>query len=120
VRKLEKKWAPLIREAKEELRNKKTENPQPGSTGLTPLRVKSLTALVVAHTRKLPKAKNNKDGALKTEAALCLKNPVVVHTPPPSPPRTGGAQDDAQVDGDGTSDDEEVDFGGDELANFFD
>ena len=52
--------------------------------------MKALTALIVAHTGHLPKAKNNKEGSLKTEAAACIANPVVIRTPPPSPERAPG------------------------------
>ena len=107
VRSFYKKWAPLIREAECDLAEARRLNPTPQGTGLTPLRVKALNALIVARTGHLPKAKNNKDGALKAEAAACLANPVIIHTPPPSPTRTAGERgavesecsDDEQSDG---------------------
>ena len=56
-----------------------------GSSGLSPLRVSHLRALIVARTGRTAKAANNKDGALKSEAAACLSLPLVFRTP--SPPR---------------------------------
>ena len=43
--------------------------------------------IIVGHTGKGPKAQNNKEGALKAEAAACIGSPVLFFTPPPSPPR---------------------------------
>lgn len=86
AREFAKKWAPLIREAKHAFEESKV-RALPGHTGLTPLRVAHLKALIIAHTGKGPKAQNNKDGSLKTEAAACISSPVVISTPPPSPPR---------------------------------
>ena len=86
AREFAKKWAPLIREAKEAFADSKT-RASPGHTGLTPLRVGQLKALIVGHTGKGPKAQNNKEGALKAEAAACIGSPVLIVTPPPSPPR---------------------------------
>ena len=48
--------------------------------------MKDLTALIVAHTGKGPKAKNDKEGAFKAEAPACVGSPVLIRTPPPSPP----------------------------------
>lgn len=58
-----------------------------GSSGLSPLRVSHLRALIVSRTGHLAKASSNKDGALKLEAESCIQLPVVVRTPSPSPPR---------------------------------
>ena len=58
-----------------------------GSSGLSPLRVSHLRALIVARTGRTAKAANNKDGALKSEAAACLSPPLLFRTPSPSPQR---------------------------------
>jgi len=102
VREFNKKWSPLIKEAKGELAKQRADHP--GSSGLSPLRVGHLRALIVARTGKGPKATNNKDFALKHEAAGCIHLPIIVHTPPPSPPR--GA--DKSSDDDDTDDDAAV------------
>jgi len=87
AREFAKKWAPLIREAKQAFEESKARGVLPGHTGLTPLRVGQLKALIVAHTGKGPKAQNNKEDAMKAEAAACINSPIVICTPPPSPPR---------------------------------
>jgi len=86
AREFAKKWAPLIREAKQAYAESMA-RASPGHTGLTPLRVGQLKAIIVGHTGKGPKAQNNKEGALKAEAAACIGSPVLIFTPPPSPPR---------------------------------
>jgi hypothetical protein len=65
----------------------------PGSSGISPLRVGQLRALIVARTGRGPKAANNKDGVMKQEAAACINLPIIVRTPPPSPPRAAGEKD---------------------------
>ena len=118
AREFAKKWAPLIREAKQAFEESKV-RALPGYTGLTPLRVAHLKALI-AYTGKGPKAQNNKEGAMKIEAAACISSPVVICTPPPSPPRPhapwGIVADVENEDGDfglGINEDDDIYIGGD-------
>ena len=74
------------------------------STGLSPLRNKDFAAFVVSRTGHLPKNKTNKDGALKAEAVACMNLPVIISTPPPSPPRLAAKEHDDEEGSDSDSD----------------
>jgi hypothetical protein len=50
-----------------------------------------MKTLIVGRTGELPKAKNNKDCAMKSELLGILDAPMILKTPPPSPEKRNAA-----------------------------
>ena len=63
-----------------------------------------MKTLTVGRTGELPKAKNNKGGAMKSELLGILDAPMILKTPPPSPEKRGAAAEQSDSSSDGRSD----------------
>ena len=86
-------WNPLLEKAKESLEKHR---PEGGEVKLTPLKVGEMKALIVGKTGKHPKAKTNKNDAMKNELRSVMKNNYVLAAMPPDPPAGGGGGDDGE------------------------
>ena len=94
-------WNPLLDKAKESLEKHRAGE----EARLTPLKVGEMKALIVGKTGHLPKAKSNKDGAMKEELRSVMGNSYCLGAMPPvSPARQmdedGQGSDDEEEDGD--------------------
>ena len=86
-------WNPLLEKAKESLEKHR---PEGGEVKLTPLKVGEMKALIVGKTGKHPKAKTNKNDAMKNELRSVMKNNYVLAAMPPDSPAGGGGDDDGE------------------------
>jgi hypothetical protein len=109
ARKFARTWLPLARTAEAAFKARQGTalrggGARPSTSPLRGTTVGDMKTLIVGRTGELPKAKNNKDGAMKSELLGILDAPMILKTPPPSPEKRGAAAEKSDSSSDSSSD----------------